>query len=263
MTDDHIAINRDLWNRLAEVHVNSSFYDVAGFLQGRDSLTPIEQEILGDVAGKLVLHLQCHFGMDTLSLARRGAQVTGVDFSEVALEKARQLNDRMGLDARFVLCDVNELPKHLEGQFDIVFASFGVLGWHPDLNRWASVVAHFLKPGGRFCLAEFHPVLWMLNDDHSGIGYSYFKKAPIVMTNEKSYADPQAGIMGASHCWNYSLGELFGALESNGLSINGFKEYDYSPWNLFANGVGADGKYYIKHLKEMIPLSFSLVATKK
>jgi SAM-dependent methyltransferase len=263
MKEEHTKANRDLWNCFAKINVNSSFYDVETFVKGRSSLSTIESDLLGDVAGRSILHLQCHFGMDTLSLARMGAEVTGVDFSEVAIEKARDLNQFMELRAKFLTCDVNVLDQHLEGKFDIVFASFGVIGWHSDLERWALIASHFMKESGRFCLAEFHPVLWMLDDNQTKIEHSYFKKGPIVGVDEKSYADRQAGGQGTSYCWNHSLGELFGALESAGLNIFGFKEYDYSPYDCFSNGVGTAGKHYIQGFEGIVPLAYSLSAKKQ
>ncbi|MBC8003184.1 MAG: class I SAM-dependent methyltransferase [Opitutaceae bacterium] len=257
-----VRSNQELWDNLTRVHVDSPFYDVPGFLKGKSSLTQIELDLLGDVRGKSVLHLQCHFGLDTLSLARLGASITGVDFSSVALKTARELNDRLQLDARFIQSDVNQLDSSLEGGFDIIFASFGVIGWHADLGEWARIVSRFMNKTGRFCFAEFHPVLWMLSDDHSKIKHSYFRADPIVEENAKSYADPGAGSLGTSYCWNHSLGELFQALESQGLTIKNFKEYDYSPYRSFSGSTAEDGRYYIKGLEHMLPLTYSLTAIK-
>jgi SAM-dependent methyltransferase len=257
-----VRSNRELWDNLARVHVGSQFYDVPSFLKGKSSLGSIELDQLGDVRGKSILHLQCHFGLDTLSLARLGASVTGVDFSEVAIENARELNNRLGLDAKFVQADVNQLDKALEGEFDIVYASFGVIGWHSDLVKWARIAAHFLKKDGKFCFAEFHPVLWMFSDDHSKVAYSYFKSDPIISENEKSYANRDVARMGTSYCWNHSLGEFFHALESHGLKIKNFKEYDYSPYGFFQDATEEDGRYYIKGLEHMLPLAYALTATR-
>lgn len=257
-----IRSNRELWNNRAKIHVDSPFYDVPGFIKGRSTLNQIDLDLLGDVRGKSILHLQCHFGLDTLSLARLGASVTGVDFSEVGIAKARELNDQLQLNARFIQCDVNHLDQHLEGEYDIVYASFGVIGWHSDLVRWTQIVARFLRKGGRFCFAEFHPVLWMLSDDHSKIAYSYFRSDPIICENEKSYANPNATGLGTSYCWNHSLGEFFQALESHGLTIRDFKEYDYSPYRIFPDATEKNGRYYIKNLEHMLPLVYSLTASK-
>src|SRR5579864_4514537 len=153
--------NRQMWNAWTPYHVESGFYDVEGFKRGqrrdRAGNDALEIEAVGDVVGKSLLHLQCHFGLDTLSWARRGATVTGVDFSEEAIRAARALAADVGVPAAFIQSDIYELPGRLRGEFDIVFTSHGVLGWLPDLDRWAGVVAHFLRPGGRFCLIEGHP----------------------------------------------------------------------------------------------------------
>src|SRR5690606_3899602 len=157
--------NRALWNARVAAHVNSDFYDMAGFRAGKSSLKPPELRLLGDLSGKSVLHLQCHFGQDTLSLARMGAEVTGLDFSDEAIRTARALAEELQLPASFVCGDLYDAPALLQRQYDVVFTSYGVIGWLPDLNRWAEVVASCLKPGGRFVFAEFHPVVWMLDDE--------------------------------------------------------------------------------------------------
>ena len=254
--------NRELWDNLAKVHVGSTFYDVPGFLEGRTALSAIELEMLGEVRGKSVLHLQCHFGLGTLSLARLGAVATGVDFSGVAIENARRLNKQLGMDALFVECDVNRLEEHLKTEFDLVLASFGVIGWHADLAPWARTVSQFLRPGGRLCFAEFHPVLWMLSDDHTRLLHSYFRTEAIVEENAGSYADPAAGALGTAYCWNHSLGEVFAALESHGLLVRDFKEYDFSPFPCFQDATGTEGRHYIKGHEHKLPLAYSLTACK-
>lgn len=257
-----IRFNQELWDNLVKVHVNSEFYDVPSFLKGKCSLDEIQLELLEDVKGRSVLHLQCHFGQDTLSLARMGACVTGVDFSRVAIETARDFNDRLQLNAKFVHSDVNQLDKFLEGEFNIVYASYGVIGWHSDLEKWARIVSHFMKRGGRFCFAEFHPILWMLNDDHSTIAYSYFKSNPIINEGQKSYAEPEAGHLGTSYCWNHSLSELLQAIETHGLIVRKFKEYDYMPFRMFQDVTEKNGRYYVRGLEHKLPLVYSFVASR-
>ncbi|HKK38655.1 MAG TPA: class I SAM-dependent methyltransferase, partial [Cryomorphaceae bacterium] len=154
---DYQQINRQSWNDRVDSHLKSEFYDVEGFLKGQASLKEIELPLLGDVNGKSILHLQCHFGQDTLSLQRMGANCVGVDLSDKAIEAAQNLNEELGLNARFVACDVYEAPKHIDEKFDVVFTSYGTIGWLPDLDRWAEVIAHFLKPGGKLVFVEFHP----------------------------------------------------------------------------------------------------------
>ena len=155
--------NRESWNKRTAVHKDSAFYDLDAFKKGRSSLNAIELEGLGDVSGRSLLHLQCHFGMDTLSWQRLGAQCVGVDLSDEAIKLAREINTELGLDARFVCCNVYDLPEHLDGSFDIVFTSYGTIGWLPDLDKWAAVVARYLTPGGVFYIADFHPVLWKMD----------------------------------------------------------------------------------------------------
>ncbi len=167
--NDYLDINRVAWNGRTREHVGSVFYDVPGFLAGRNSLNDIERKLLGDIRGRTVLHLQCHFGQDTLSLARLGAKALGVDLSDKAIEKARQLNETLGLDAEFLCSDVYDLPNRLDRKFDVVFTSYGVLGWLPDMDRWASTVSHFLKPGGSFVLVEFHPMVLVFDETFSKI----------------------------------------------------------------------------------------------
>jgi len=147
------------WNELVGLHAESEEYDLEGFIAGKSSLHTVELEALGDVSGRSLLHLQCHFGLDTLSWARLGARVTGIDFSDSGIELARRIADRIGVDAEFVCCNVYDLPEHLEGEFDIVYTSYGVLCWLHDINEWARLVSNYLKPGGTFFIAEFHPFM--------------------------------------------------------------------------------------------------------
>ena len=153
----YTQVNNEAWDAWAALHVESDYYDVEGFKKGSSTLNRIELEELGDVAGKTLLHLQCHFGLDSLSLARMGAEVTGVDFSSEAIANAQRLNDEVGLKARFIRSDIYELPDSLDGQFDIVFTSYGVLRWLPDVERWGKAIARCLKPGGVFHIVEYHP----------------------------------------------------------------------------------------------------------
>ena len=259
--DDYLEINRKSWNTRTAVHMASKFYDMPGFRNGASSLIDIELGLLGDVAGKSILHLQCHFGQDTLSLARLGAKVTGVDLSDVAIDEARKLTTELGLSAEFVCCDVYTLADHLDGQFDIVFTSYGAIGWLPDLFRWAQIVRRFLKPGGKLVLVEFHPVVWMFDERFQGIQYSYFNTGPIHESSSGTYADTSAPIQVESVGWNHPLSEVFGSLMAQGMSIRHFAEYDYSPYGCFETAVKvAEGKYRIPQLAEKIPMLYSLVA---
>lgn len=198
--------NKALWNKRTAVHKDSAFYDLPSFLNGRSSLQPIELEALGDVRGKKILHLQCHFGMDSLSLARMGATVTGVDLSDSSIAEARRLNEQLELNAQFICCNVYDLKEYLDERFDIVFTSYGVIGWLPDLGPWASLIQHFLKPGGSFLMAEFHPVVWMMDENFQHIKYFYNNRELIVTESQGTYTDRGAAIVHKEYSWNHGVG---------------------------------------------------------
>lgn len=256
--------NRQLWNRRTLLHRQSAFYDVPAFLEGKTSLNQIELEELGDVKGKSLLHLQCHFGQDTLSWARQGATVTGIDLSDASIEEARRLNVQLGLDAEFVLSNVYDLRENLEGQFDVVFTSYGTIGWLPDLEKWAGIVNHFLRPGGTFYIVEFHPVAWMFDDDFEHILYPYHNTfEPIVTETEQSYTDSSSHEKHKEYSWNHALSEVVSSLTGKGLHIEFLHEFPYSPYNIFQHMVqGEDGYWRIRHLYNKIPLLYSIRATK-
>jgi ubiquinone/menaquinone biosynthesis C-methylase UbiE len=261
---DYLEINKNSWNKRTEFHVHSEFYDLNGFLQGNSSLNLIELELLGDLKGKSVLHLQCHFGQDSISLSRLGAEVVGVDLSDKAIQTARDLADQTNSSARFVCCDIYDLPNHLDQEFNIVFTSYGTIGWLPDLNKWANVISHFLKPNGKFVFVEFHPVVWMFDDNFEKVGYNYFNTGPIVETEAGTYADREADLNQEYVCWNHGLGEILSSLIQNGLQISSFAEYDYSPYNCFQHTVEFEPKKFrIKHLDNKIPMVYAIIAEKK
>ncbi|MFT5779864.1 MAG: SAM-dependent methyltransferase [Crocinitomicaceae bacterium] len=260
---DYISINKDSWNRRTELHVDSEFYATQAFIDGKSSLNSIELELLGNLKGKSVLHLQCHFGQDSISLARLGATVTAVDLSDVAIDKGRELAEKTNQEVTFVCSDIYELPNHLEEKFDLVFTSYGTIGWLPDMNKWAGVVAHFLKPGGTFVFVEFHPVVWMFDDDFTKIGYNYFNDGPIAETSEGTYAEKDAKESFEHVSWNHSMSEVFNSLISSDLTIGKLKEYNYSPYDCFNQTLEYEpGKFRIKHLDDKIPMVYSLLATK-
>ncbi|MGX7668710.1 class I SAM-dependent methyltransferase [Flavobacterium pedocola] len=261
---DYLDINKATWNQKTTVHVDSDFYDMESFLNGKSTLNNIELAILGDVSGKTILHLQCHFGQDTISLARLGASTTGVDLSDMAIEKATELAAQLNADAKFVCSDVYDLPNHLNEKFDIVFTSYGTIGWLPDLDKWAKVINHFLKPEGKFVFAEFHPVVWMFDYDFKEIEYNYFNVTTILETEEGTYADKTAQIENKTVSWNHPLSEVFSALIKNKLEITSFEEFDYSPYSCFNNTEEFEpNKYRIQHLENKIPMVYSLTAIKK
>ncbi len=259
----YLAVNRKLWDERTKHHVDSDFYDTASFIKGKSTLNDIELVLLGDVRGKSILHLQCHFGQDTLSLARMGAKVTGVDFSTEAINKARALNEELNLDAQFVCTDIYELPGVLQEQFDIVFTSYGTIGWLPDMAKWAGIVSQYMKQGGKFLIAEFHPVVWMFDNDLKEIKFSYFNKEVIEEVEYGTYADKDAPIVMDCISWNHDLAEVMQSLINAGLRVTSFNEYDYSPYNCFNNVIEvAPGKYQVKGMEGKLPMVYAIGADK-
>ncbi len=262
--DNYIAINKESWNKRTAYHVDSDFYDMDAFKAGETSLNSIELDLFGDVKGKRILHLQCHFGQDSLSLARMGAKVTGIDLSDKAITTAKELNDELNLDAEFIVSDVYDLPHNLQGKFDIVYTSYGVIGWLPDMTKWGTIISQFLKSNGKLVFVEFHPNVWMYDDDFKSVKYNYFKADPIVEEEQGTYADKDAQVEFKYVCWNHGLSEVMSGLLSNGLEINDFKEYNYSPYDCFLHTKKiADRKYQIEPFGDKMPLCYSIVAHKK
>lgn len=261
---DYINKNKASWNSKTEYHVVSDFYDMENFLKGKSSLKEIELELLGEVSGKSILHLQCHFGQDTISLGRMGAMATGVDLSDKAISKAREIASKTKIDAEFICCNIYDLPDQLHKQFDIVFTSYGTIGWLPDIDKWAAIVARYLKPGGKFIFADFHPVVWMFDDNFDKVAYKYSKDEPIIEIVSGTYADRSAPITTETVNWNHSISEVINSLIKHGLEICLLNEYDYSPYNCFNMTEEFEpGKFRIKHFENKIPMVYAIVATKK
>jgi 2-polyprenyl-3-methyl-5-hydroxy-6-metoxy-1,4-benzoquinol methylase len=262
--ENYLEINKSAWNKKVPFHLESEFYDHENFLKGKQSLKEIELGLLGDVQGKKILHLQCHFGQDSISLARMGAEVTGVDFSEAAIEVARNTSKNLGLNIRFICSDLYQTNNVLDEKFDVVFATYGTIGWLPDMERWAKLIRDFLKPSGKLVFAEFHPAVWMLNDEFSEISYSYFNTGPIVETYSGSYADKKADLKEEFVMWNHSISEVLGALLAHGLAITQFHEYDFSPYPCFSNVVEVEPeKFMIQGLEKKLPMVYAFVAEVK
>ncbi|MFD2970050.1 class I SAM-dependent methyltransferase [Sphingobacterium bambusae] len=260
---NYLEINRSSWNNRLETHVESSFYDIASFLDGRSSLNTIELDLLGDVSGKRILHLQCHFGQDSISLARLGASVTAIDLSDKAIEKAKSIAKQSGMEVNFICCDLYSLTEHLTGDFDIVFTSYGTIGWLPDLSKWANIIYHFLTAKGKFIFVEFHPFIWMFDDEFREIRYSYSNEGPIIETEQGTYAQRDADIQQEYVTWNHNLSEVFSSLLEQGLHIQEFKEFDYLPYNCFRNTIEFEpNKFRINHLNNRIPMVYALQASK-
>lgn len=264
MEENYLEINKNSWNAKVEPHLKSDFYFVDEFLKGRSSLNSIELGLLGDITGKSILHLQCHFGQDSISLSRLGAKVTGIDLSDKAIDAAKDLAQQCHTDTEFICSDVYDLPNVLDQKFDMVFTSYGTIGWLPDLEKWAKVISHFLKPGGQFIMAEFHPVVWMFDDDFKGVAYNYFNEKPIVETYEGTYADFSADIVQEYVMWNHSLAEVLQNLLNGGLALKEFQELDWSPYPCFKHVEEFEkGKWRISQFGNKIPLVYALTAQKK
>ena len=259
----YFEANKILWNKRTSINASSKFYALDEFKKGKSSLNFIELEALGNIKGKSILHLQCHFGQDTLSLARMGAKVTGVDFSPRAITLANELNNELNLDADFICCNVYDLKKYLNKKFDIVYTSYGVIGWLPDLNKWADIISFFLKPGGMFFMVEFHPFIWMYDNEFEKIKYSYFNSGVIEEKIKGTYSDRDAEIEETEYGWNHSLSEVFSSIINKNLKVTEFNEYPFSFYNCFPDMFkGKDGFYRIKKFQNFFPLMYSMKAIK-
>jgi len=266
---EYFEANRRHWDEVVPIHVASGLYDVAAFKAGKSRLKPVEREELTDVKGKGLLLIQCHFGLDTLSWAREGAIVTGVDFSEPALEAARALADECGFEARFIHSDVYSLPEKLSEQFDIVFTSYGALPWLPDMQRWAEVVARFVKPGGTFYMVEFHPMGGVFDDGPQAtdlvVNYPYFPTGePIRTEDDGTYADREATVENRLvYSWPHPTSEVISALIDAGLRIEFFHEFPFTTEPLWPfTETKPDGTVRLTKHEGSVPLLYSVKATK-
>jgi SAM-dependent methyltransferase len=264
--DERLRANRAHWDELVALHQRTpQTYDLEGFRAGRSTLKAIELEEVGDVRGKRLLHLQCHFGLDTLSWARRGAHVVGADFSPRAIATARALSAELGVAAEFVCADLADLPRHLEGAFDVVFTSYGVLCWLPDLVRWGEVIAHFLAPGGFFYIVEQHPLGAVFEGRGDGVAASgsYFERGPFEEKGEGSYADPTARFEhDTRYQWHHPLSDVVGALAGAGLRVEFVHEFPFCMFRWLPSMVrGADGWYRVPG-REGLRFLFSLKASR-
>ena len=266
--DNYLNTNQQLWNAWTTLHKSADFYDLPGFKAGNSSLRPIERAELTDVAGRSLLHLQCHFGLDTLSWARKGAIVTGVDLSDRSIALAQTLSTELNIPATFVCSDMQDVPNVLSGQFDIVFTSYGVLPWLRDLRRWAAVIMHFLKPRGIFYLVDDHPFMRTLSAGENGELIAnnpyFFTEEPTRYEARGSYAAPGDEHMPLAqwYIWNHSLGEILAALIDAGLRIEFLHEFPFAMRAKFPGMErGADGAWRFTK-QPTIPLLFSLQARK-
>ncbi|AXX92154.1 SAM-dependent methyltransferase [Malaciobacter molluscorum LMG 25693] len=254
---NYLNINKQAWNNRTKIHMKSKFYDVESFKKGKSSLNKIELDQVGDVKDKSLLHLQCHFGQDTLSWARLGAKVTGVDLSSEAIKEANLLKESLGLEATFIESDVCAFGKDNKQQFDIVFTSYGVLSWLENLDDWAKTIANSLKAKAEFHMVEFHTFSDILS------GYSYFPNNKPDIEEEGTYTENCDGSMSTIATWSHSISEVITALINAGLTIETFCEYAYSPYNCFENlefvpNLG----YQMLYEGQQVPLLYSIKARK-
>lgn len=262
--------NRNLWNTWTPIHERSRLYALDEFRSGSLSLQSAERELVGDVAGKSLLHLQCHFGMDTLSWARLGACVTGVDISDAAIELAQRLAKEVALAGRFIRCDIYDLPQHLDEQFDIVYTSYGVLAWLSDLPAWARLIARYLRPGGKFYLLEGHPFVQVFTagaDARSFADFrvtnSYFAKGPYRLENERSYAmTPEDPSHAKTECyeWTHTVSDIVNALAGAGLRIERMQEYAEHAYQQYL--LPMDNTERFAGQQNLLPVVLGVVASK-
>jgi SAM-dependent methyltransferase len=266
-------INKKRWNELVDAHTEGSTYDIDGFKAGNSTINGPEKELLGDLSGKKVLHLQCHFGMDTISLLREGAEeVVGVDYSERAVEVANNLRDELRVNARFVHSNVLELDQVFDehGSFDVVFTSYGTIVWLSDLEAWARVINTFLRPGGKFVIVDSHPLSHIFDDESPEPKlvhrYRYFSsKIPDLYEVEGSYASSKEIENKTEYIWTHPISEIINCLIQNRLVIRGFFEYPRVNWKMFPFLVKQeDGWYHFPNefAGKEIPLLFGVTAIK-
>jgi SAM-dependent methyltransferase len=266
--DPRVAQNRENWDDRTEIHLGSEFYDVERWLREQPGPRAREISALGDVSGLSLLHLQCHFGLDTLQWARAGATVAGLDFSPVAIEAARDIARRAGLADRseFVCSDVYDATNALGARtFDVVYVSLGALCWLPSVDRWAAQVAALIAPGGRFLIHDVHPAAWALADDSLTIEHTYFEEAdPFVDDSPDTYTDADRPLVRRrSYEWNHGIGEIVTALIRHGLRLEWLEEHDWTVWPRFPWLVrNGDENFGPPPGTPRVPLSFSLLASR-
>jgi 2-polyprenyl-3-methyl-5-hydroxy-6-metoxy-1,4-benzoquinol methylase len=258
--------NQLFWDEVAPVHFKS--YDIASLRKGISLIDEIQKKELYPVAGKELLHLQCHIGTDSISLAYDGAKVTAVDFSKVSIELAQQLDSELGTKVDFIQANIFDLKQKLNKKFDIVYTSKGVLPWIKDIKKWAALISYFLKPEGIFYLMEIHPFKPIFDDTlvaELKIKYSYFHNdAPLTWDDEyPDYADKGYIPKNKTYEWSWTISDIIGSLLDEGLQLILFREYD----KLFFQGLpgminDGHGWWYLDKYKNMIPYTFTLKAKK-
>lgn len=258
------AANRARWDESVAIHAASEFYGVDRFLAGESTLLDLDRESVGPVAGKSLLHLQCHFGLDTLSWAREGASVTGLDFSPPAIVKARELAVQAGLESRFVESELYDAPQALNERFDIVYVNLGALTWLPDIREWARICAGFLSPGGFLYVHDVHPLLFSLDDERDdllAIRYPYFEQTePLRFESHGDYTEANIKFEHTdTYDWPHSLSEIVGSILDAGLTLESLREHDWTVYNALPNMVESPRGIW-RLPANPIPLAFSLRA---
>jgi SAM-dependent methyltransferase len=271
---DYLEVNRANWDDRVPVHLASPDYAVQRFIDDPAFISGVvrfDLPLLGDVAGLQAVHLQCHIGTDTISLARRGASMTGLDFSAPAVAAATELAAAAGADAAFVHSDVYAAPEVLgEAAFDLVYTGVGAVGWLPDIRRWARVVAALLRPGGRLFIRDGHPVLWSLEDGRGDdllvIKYPYFEiPEPVIIDDAGTYVTPETAIEHSLvHVWNHGLADIVTALLDAGLTLTGLAEHDSVPWNALPGLMTRDarGEWRLTDSPARVPCTYTIQAVK-
>lgn len=257
-------LNRAFWDERVPIHTASAFYDVAGFKAGREPLESLELDALGDVTGRSLVHLQCHFGVDTLSWARHGARVTGLDFSAPAIDAARELATDIGVQADFVCADVYDAVDALGGRrFDIAYVNLGAINWLPDIRRWAEVVAAVLEPGGVFFMKEVHPFTWVFGGDDLSVSDDYFAVGNDYAGEPGTYADWDAAtVHNKTEEWQHPLGDIVNAVISAGLVLESLDEYDHQVFQQWPFMERDGAVYRMPEAMPQLPLMFTLRARK-
>jgi len=268
--ENYFNTNLKRWNELVEINARSKFYDLDGFKSGKSSLFPIESEEIGKVDGKSLLHLQCHFGMDTLSFARLGAKVTGVDFSDKAIKLASQLSEELNIPAKFIKANIYDIPTFLNEKFDIVFTSNGAICWLPDLYKWADIIDYCLKPGGTFYITDNHPFGNLIDEkfkDAFQVGYDYFNDGePYFFDGDDgAYVDSNIKLQNyATYDWFHPLGEIINSLLKVNLELEFLHEFPFSFFQIHPDMKQREDKYWeFYSLKHSVPMIFSIKAHKK
>jgi SAM-dependent methyltransferase len=275
MTDDalqgHLTDNLQSWDERAPAHFASPDYAVQKFIDQPDFLSGVvtfDLPRLGDVSGLRAVHLQCHIGTDTESLARLGASMTGLDFSPAAIEQARLLARSIGSSTDYVVSDVYDAVSALGGQkFDLVFTGIGALCWLPDIDRWANVVGQLLAPGGRLFIREGHPMLWSIDEERQEglvVDFPYFQTVnPVTYSGGGTYVQTQTEFARTtSHTWNHGFGEIVSALLAQGLVIDSLVEHDSVPWEALPGKMVKDdlGEWRLFERRERLAMSYTLTA---